>query len=61
MSNLDTNEIIIIVSSILATIFIIIIIKLCCSNNTNHNHNFGVISESFKNINIINSERARLI
>ena len=60
MSNLDKQEIIIIVSSILITIFIIIMIKLCWSNNKN-NHNFNVISESFKNINIINNERARLI
>ena len=57
MSTLDTDEIIIIVASILATILIIIMIKLCCRNKSTYNE----LSDSFKNINIINNEKARLI
>ncbi len=57
MSILDTDEIIIIVASILATILIIIMIKLCCRNKSTYNE----LSDSFKNINIINNEKARLI
>ncbi len=68
MSILDSNEIIIIVSSILVTILIIIMIKICCRNNYNSSYynsgykpTFHDISESLKNINIIDNEKSRLI
>jgi hypothetical protein len=62
MSILNKEEIIIIVASILATIFIIIMVKMCCSNDRNYyKPTFSDISESLKNVNIINNEKARLI
>ncbi len=58
MSNIDKEGIIIIVASILITLLFIICIKCYYKSKPN---DFNQISQSLKNINIMNNERTRLI
>ena len=63
MSNIDKEGIIVIIISVLITALFVLCIK-CYYKHTDNNYktnNFGAISQSLNNTNIMNQEKARLI